>query len=296
MLDKVKKKQSSLVIYCMLDRIPIIVFGDDENKTDDFLVELTELIHFRKEVVFYSDFISLNEYEILIQNENIDYNSQRSHIRCPTNVALKALNQFNNFSSWLIGIVIPKQKENYYFIKNEIRKKIQTFLCITISNGSISLEIEGFNPKNIDLTLEDNILQKISRDTERSITSMKRTLSETVKTNVISKDLLKILLDFQVEKKELKKNIFKKEIQNFYSGSKRAYFIFIKLKVLKDLNVQAMISSKTLLDTIAYVEVPIERILSFIQKEWGEDFSDLVDYDKKAILADKISSGWGLET
>ena len=103
MLDKIKKKQSSLFIYSLLDRIPIIVFGDDEVKTDDFLMELTDLIHFRKEVVFYSDFISLNEYEILIQNENIDYNSQRSHIRCPCSVSLKALNQFDNFKFYHPG-------------------------------------------------------------------------------------------------------------------------------------------------------------------------------------------------
>ncbi len=296
MLEKIKKKDSSLFIYCMLDRIPIIVFGNDEFKTDNFLMELTDLVHFRKEVVFYSDFISLNEYDVLIQNENIDYNSERSHIRCPCNVALKALNQFDNFDSWLIGIIIPKQKENYYFIKNQIRKKMPIFLCITILDDNISLEIEGINPKNIDFTLEENILQQVSKDTERSITSMKRALSETVKSNVINKELLKTLLDFQVEKKEIKKNIFKKEIQNFYSGSKRAYFIFIKLKVLSDLNVQAKISNKLLLDTIAYEEAPIDRILSFINKEWRENFSDLVDYDKKVILADKISSKWGLET
>jgi len=294
MLESVKKKQSSLILYCILDRIPIIVFGDDQVKIDNFLVELTELLAFRKEVVFYTDFISLNEYENLLQNEDIDYNSQRCHIRCPCAVSLKALNHFNTFKSWLMGIVIPEQKENYYFIKNEIRKKIKQFLCITIKKNEISLEAEGLNTRNIDFTLEDDILQKISRNTERSITKMKRAL-EKVKSNEISKNLIRTLLDFEVEKKELKKNIFKKEIQNFYSGSKRAYFIFIKLKVLSDLNIQTKISSKTLLDTIDYIDAPLDRILSFIYKEWGEEFTDLVDYDKKAIIGEKISGLWGLE-
>ena len=40
MLDRIKKKQSSLLIYCMLDRIPIIVFGDDEVKIDNFLINV----------------------------------------------------------------------------------------------------------------------------------------------------------------------------------------------------------------------------------------------------------------
>ena len=131
-LDKLKKKSSSLIIYCLLDRIPIIVFGDNSDKIDKFLIELSDLIHFRTEYVFYTDFISKNECDNLIQSEDIDFNTQRVQIRCPCSVALKALNQFDNFNSWIIGIVTPEDKKNVTEI-NLIRKKIKVFLTIFLS-------------------------------------------------------------------------------------------------------------------------------------------------------------------
>ena len=108
-LERLKTSDTSLILYSLLNRIPIIVYGNEAEEVDNFIIELSNLIHFRKELIFYTDFISDTEYKNLIMNENIDYNSQRTHIRCPTTVALKALNQFENFNSWLIGIEIPMQ-------------------------------------------------------------------------------------------------------------------------------------------------------------------------------------------
>lgn len=292
-LDKFKRNYSSLILYCLLDRIPIIVYGDDSDKIDNFLIDLSELIHFRKEYVFYTDFISNSEYESLIFYENIDYNSQRAHIRCPCNVAFKALSQFNKFESWLIGIVIPTKKEDFFSIRNQVREKVEEALYITLSSNKLSVNFERINPKTVDLPLEQNIFKKISQDTEKSIIKMKRVLNDKTKLNNLDKDLIKTLVDFEIEKTELKKNIFKREIQNFYSGSKRAFFILLRLNLLNNIEIHAKIGSKTLLETIDYEDAPIERIISFILKEWREDFSDLIEDGKKTFIGDKIVSLWG---
>jgi len=292
-LDKLKRNYNSIILYCLLDRIPIIVLGEDSDKIDNLLIELSELVHFRKDYVFYTDFISINDYENLISNENIDYNYQRAHIRCPCSVSIKALNQFDNIDSWLIGLIIPEKKEEVVFIKNLIKEKAKDLLFITISSDTISIKVEGINLKLIDLTLEQNTFKKISQDTEKSIAKMKRVLSDKITTNQIDKDLLKTLLDFEEEKNELKKNIFKREVQNFYSGSKRAFFILSRLNLLNDIGIQTRIGSKTLLETIDYEEAPIERIISFINKEWRENYSTLIEDGKKAFMGDKIVSLWG---
>ncbi len=292
-LDKLKRNNNSVILYCLLNRIPIIVLGEDSDKIDDFLIELSELVHFRKEYVFYTDFVSREDYENLIANENIDYNYQRAHVRCPCNVSFRALSQFDNLYSWLIGLKIPEKKEELVFIKNLIKRNTNNLLYIKITSNAISIEIEGVNSKVIDLTLEQNIFKKISQDTEKSIVKMKRVLSDKITTNRLDKDLLKTLLDFEVEKNELKKNIFKREIQNFYSGSKRAFFILSRLNLLNNIGIQTRVGSKTLLETIDYEEAPIERICSFIKKEWGDDYSDLIEDGKKAIMGDKIVSLWG---
>jgi len=267
--------------------------GDDSDHIDNILIELSELVHFRKDYIFYTDFISKIEYENLISNEEIDYNYQRAHIRCPCNVSFKALSQFDNIHSWLIGLKNPEQKEQLIYIKNLIRKKAKEILYIIITPKDIYIELEGLNSKSIDLTFEQNIFKKISQDTEKSIAKMKRVLSDKITTNKLDKDLVKTLLDFEQEKSELKKNIFKREIQNFYSGSKRAFFIFSRLQLLNNLEIQTNIGSKTLLETIDYEEASIERIISFIKKEWGENYSDLIEDGKKAFIGDKLVSLWG---
>jgi hypothetical protein len=292
-LERLKGQETSLILYSLLNRIPIIVYGSEAEEVDNFIIDLSELIHFRKELVFYTDFISDMEYTNLILNENVDYNSQRTHIRCPTTVALKALNQFENFNSWLIGIEIPEQKERIQQFINSVKRKIERFLSISFFSNSISIDFIGLNWKLLDLTFERDVLQKISQDTERAITKMKRVLSEKVNSEDIDKDLLRMLLDFDAEKEELKRNIFKKEIQNFYSGSKRAFFIFSRLNLLNNIEINTKIGSKTLMETIDYDYAHIERMVSFIFNEWGEDFSSLIENGKKVNALDSMQSLWG---
>ncbi|MHA2007464.1 MAG: hypothetical protein ACXABO_06980 [Promethearchaeota archaeon] len=292
-LDRFKRHYISLILYCILDRIPIIVIGDNIDKINAFLIELSELVHFRKEYVFYTDFISRNEYEDLISNESIDYNYQRSHVRCPCSVAIKALNTFRNIDSWVIGIVKPKQNEELHKLKEYIADKAKVILYISFFSDSFSIDLGNTNLKSVDLTLEENIFKKISQDTEKSIIKMKRVLNDKIKSNELDRDLLQTLLDFEVEKGELKKNIFRREIQNFYSGSKRAFFILSRLSLLNNIEILTKIGSKTLLETIDYEDAPIERIISFICKEWGEDYSELIEDGKRSFIGDKIVSLWG---
>ena len=292
-LDKFKKNNISLILYCLLDRIPIIVLGDNSDEIDNFLMELSELVHFRKEFVFYTDFISADEYDDLISNESIDYNYQRAHIRCPCEVAIKALNTFKIIGSWLIGLVIPREKSDLLRLKEFINTKTNVILYISYFSNNFSIGLDQINLKSIDLTLEENILRKISQDTEKALIKMKRVLNDKITSNQLDNDLVQTLLDFEVEKSELKKNIFRREIQNFYSGSKRAFFILSRLNLINNIEIYTKIGSKTLLKTIDYEEASIERIISFIEKEWGENFSDLIEDGKKSFMGDKIVSLWG---
>ena len=66
----------------------------------------------------------------------------------------------------------------------------------------------------------------------------------------------------------------------------------------------ATIGNNTLLKTIDYYQTPLDgiisaplnRIISFIHKEWGIDFSHLIENGsnaKKVDVGDKIQSMWG---
>ena len=292
-LEDLKKSDSSLIFYCLLNRIPIIITGEDSEIIDNFLIDLSDLMHFRKEVVFYTDFISNSEYQELLQNEAIDYNSQRTQIRCSCDVSGKSLIEIDQFNSWIMGFELDNDKHKLENFIKFIKEKVNVFLNIMIFSKSISIITIGLNLKQLDLTFEQNILQKISRDTEKSIVKMKRVLLEKTKPENLDKELIKTLLDFEVEKKELKKNILKNEIQKFYSGSKRAFFILSKLNLLNSFEMNVRIGSKSLLEIIDYDEASIGRMVSFIDKEWGEDFSDLFENGKKVNVLDSMQSLWG---
>lgn len=292
-LEDLKKSDSSLIFYCLLNRIPIIIAGEDSEIIDNYLIDLSDLMHFRKEFVFYTDFVSNSEYQELLQNETIDYNSQRTQIRCSCDVSGKSLIEVDQFNSWIMGFELENNKHRLENFIKFIKEKVNVFLNILIFSKSISIITVGLNLKQLDLTFEQNILQKISRDTEKSIVKMKRVLLEKTKTEKLDKELIKTLLDFEVEKKELKKNILKNEIQKFYSGSKRAFFILSKLNLLNSFEMNVRIGSKSLLEIIDYDEASIGRMVSFIDKEWGEDFSDLFENGKKVNALDRMQSLWG---
>lgn len=293
-IDKIGEKKISLILYSLLNRIPIMIFGENEIDVDNFSAELCDLMHFRKELIYYTDFVSEIEYQNLCKNEEIDYNSQRIIIRCPSSVVLKALNNIKNFKSWVIGIEIQiKNQQKIKLIKQLMREKYFLFLSIILINNSISVELEGDNSSDINLKLERRILRKSSQDTENSIIRMKRILSQKTNTTNIDDGTMISLLDFSIEKEEIQENIFKKEIQNFFSASKRAFFILNRLNLLSTLGLDATISGKILLNTIDYQIAPIERILSFIYYEWGEGFDPLLKNGKRVKIGDHLESLWG---
>jgi hypothetical protein len=292
-ISDLKKSDSSMILYSLLNRIPIVIIGEEANEVDNFLIELSELMHFRKDLVFYTDFISIEEYQQLLQNESIDYNSQRTQVRCPCGVSNKCLNYFNTLDSWIMGFELKGVKKKVDLFINYIKSKIPIFLVIRLITDSINIELEGINSKDVDFTFEQNVLQKISQDTEKAVIKMKRVLSEKIKSEKLDTDLIHNLLDFEVEKQELKKNILKSEIQNFFSASKRAFFILSRMNLLNGFEMNTRIGSKTLLETIDYDDASIERITAFIHKEWGEDFSELFENGKKANALDSMQSLWG---
>lgn len=293
-IGQIGEKNFSLILYCLLNRIPTITIGDDEIEADNFISELCDLMHFRKELIYYTDFISESEYHNLCSNEEIDINSERIIIRCPSNVTLKALNKIKNFKSWVFGIEIPNgDSQRIKYIKEIMSERCNFFLVIKILDGAITVNLEGDNLEVFNLKMEKQILKKISQDTENSIIRMKRVLTQKKLKDNLDQQTLTSLLDFSVEKEEIQKNIFKKEIQNFFSASKRAFFILNRLNLMSTLGLDSSISGKILLNTIDYQDASLERLLSFIYNEWGEDFNLLLKNGKVANIGDHLESLWG---
>jgi hypothetical protein len=250
------------------------------------------LIPFRKDFVFGTDFISEEEYLNLKDIEKVDYSSLRAQISCPSSTSEEILKTFNSINSMIIGIRVINRLE-IEDINNRIEWFNTSFFLINMGEENKNNKYVGINHKNIDLSIEKRILKKVSDDTKKSIVRMSRVVSERIKRTKLDGDFLNTILDFTSEKVELQRNILKKEIQNFYSGCKRAFFILSRLDILNNLTSETKIGFNTLKETIDFPDASLNRILLFIKKEWGEDYSHLIENDKVINLSDKIQSLWG---
>ena len=96
-----------------------------------------------------------------------------------------------------------------------------------------------------------------------------------------------------MEELELKRNLIIKEIGNFYKACKRAFNLLNRLKNLELLGYSAKISSKTLLETIAYHSSDMQRINKFLKAEWGTNYQIFLETKKLSNFTDTIESLWG---
>ena len=166
-------------------------------------------------------------------------------------------------------------------------------VIIEITENGLKAEIIGKEFQPLDLSFEKWLFQNAINRTEISIERMKRIIAKSYKKSKISKADLDDRMNFSFEELELKENILKKEIINFYQASKRTFSVLNRLKNIESFGYSTRISTRTIYSTIAYKFSSIERILDFIEKNWKINFFTLLDAKKTSNFTDTFESLWG---
>lgn len=265
-LEKLKGDEALLILYCLLNRIPIIVSGNDPEIINEFISKLSELISFRKETIFGSMFNTQEEYLDFINEENTNYDSRRRIYISFLESTPFAIKTIKNFTSWIIG----KEK------RLDLRKIINQYLEVSIKENRVSINIVGLNIKNIaqnELSFEKKILNQLLEPEEVKNQQVYFDNFKALLIQSIKEDYLKVLADIQDEEEAIKLHVFKMYIQNFVSATKKIYLIlskifFIDIKRENKEIEPPKLSKETLFDVINYHEASIQRILSFIQGEF----------------------------
>ncbi|RLI64601.1 MAG: hypothetical protein DRO88_06900 [Promethearchaeia archaeon] len=284
----------SLLIKCLLDRIPIVVLSDDEQRIDDIINELADLIPFRNKLIFLSDFINKIDFMEISNYEDSDLNIERNVFLCFPHAIQNAIKNIDTFQSWIFGVLIDKNSyTNYIQVYNELYAKTNYFLKLEIGNTNLKTEIVGRIFPNFDLKLEKWIYENAINRTEIEIEKMKRIIAKKTKFRKIPQEKKNSIMNFEIEEKEIKENIIKKEILNFFNACKRSINILHRMQILYDLNIKTNISPRVLFGTIAYKQAPIERILQFIDNEWSENFMHLLNMQNTSNFSDTFESLWG---
>ena len=230
MLDEtifgIGEEKFSLILKCLLDRIPILLAGTDKEDVEFFANVLADLMSFRTKLIFYTDFISENELDMLLQEEDINYDTNRYIVVCPNDAIHKALRIFGDFKSWILcyHIFADESKINkdgfnarLSFILKMVQNKAPQFLLIENSDNHIAVNMVGKKYKNSELKFERLIYSKAITFVDNSITKMRRIFEQRLSLlRNFSKELREELLDFGFEEMNLKQNIFKIQILEFY--------------------------------------------------------------------------------
>ncbi len=285
----------ALTLRALLDRIPIIVFGEIDDDINEIIDELTSLIKNRQELIFYTDFISKSELEDIIQLESVDFDSKRIIIKSPPSVTFKAVELFDNFKAWIFGYnsAIDDEEKRSYLLKN-LTKKTDYFLSLKIENEQkLIVNMEGKNAKILDINFEKTMIHEVMNNTEIAIEKMVRILRKKIPTTSVDSNIILNVLDFRLEENRVKRNLLEKEILDFINAAGRTFALLTRINQLNDIGIPFDISEKTLQKTIMFEECRLKRIFEFIEREWNENYAPEVKLNKSNEYADIIEGLWG---
>ncbi len=285
----------ALTLRALLDRIPILVLGENDDEINEILDELTSLIKNRQELIFYTDFISNSELENILQLESVDFDSKRIIIRSPPSVSFKAIEVFDDFKAWILGynVAIDDIEKRTFLFKN-LTKKTNYFLSLKIENGQkLIVNMEGRNAKILDINFEKTMIRQVMNNTEIAIEKMVRILRKKILTASIDSNITANLLDFRLEENRVKRNLLEKQILDFINAAGRAFALLTRVHQLNEMGIPFDISEKTLQKTIMFEECRLKRIFEFIEREWNENYDTQVKLNKSSEYADIIEGLWG---
>ena len=254
----------SLLLRMILDRVPILIVGQNESLVDELVAKMISLAPHRSELIYYSDFVDEQDYLTLIQEEHDDFNSPRVIVRAPSNTTSHAVEHISNFKGWILGYTNRNgMKEE--LLNTFIKKETVCTVLFLEQFDKINLKTYGMKSNNTDLTFEKRILNKAIKQTEIALEKMKRVLNKKTKLKKES-EILRAVMNFDLEEEEIQKNILQEEIQSFVHAASRALAVLSRIDLLHELNIDIKIADQTLLRTIDYTNIQIERILEFVNQ------------------------------
>lgn len=285
LIMNLSKEEFSQLLNCLFLRIPIIVFGENSDTINMFVDFLATLIPHREPIVYWTDFVTREEHLQLLSAEERDYDVKRVVILIYTQYAKRALSEFSEFKGCIIGV-----KSTSMALEDVIKiilGKNDSCGVFYVSN-LFKFRIYGNISMYFGKMLSEHVIEKTGVAMER----IRKVLIKKLGKKQLSENILKILLDFDVEEEAIREEILKEEILKFVHACRRALYLLSRIRLLEQFRITGRISGKTLLETIGYFQTPPEDIILFIKAEWGEDFENILQKGRLSHIEDWLSSLW----
>ncbi|WEU40934.1 MAG: hypothetical protein OdinLCB4_003225 [Candidatus Odinarchaeum yellowstonii] len=289
----VKREDVPLILRCLLDRIPVVIYSDDEKAADELNSLMMRLLPNRWERVFLIDFATLKEYQQILDLETRDIDSTRPVFRATSNTVNHIFEGFNDLRGWVVsagGSLQSFQKLVSYI--TAYNSTVLTVKFLKTKETSVEL-IPNTQSSVFDVAFERSLIESVEAESKSSIERIKRVLKNKVYSSGVSNIFSSTLLNFEAEAEGLKESLFNSQIFLFVNACRRALYLLTRIDLVNEFNIEWFISEKTLLNSIKYNEASASRILDFIKAEWGLDFHKYVRKGAFSALGDIIEGLWG---
>ncbi len=285
LITNLSKEDFSQLLNCLFLRFPIIVFGENSDTVNTFVDFLATLLPHREPIVYWIDFVTREEHLQLLSAEERDYDVRRVTILVYTQYAKRALSEFSEFKGCIIGV-----KSTSMTLEDVVKIVLSKNDYCGVFSVSNLFKFQMYG--NIDMYFGKMLSEQVIGKTSVAMERIRKVLMKKLGKKRLNENILRILLDFDVEEEAIKEEILKEEILKFVHACRRALYLLSRIRLLEQFHISGRISGKTLLETIGYFQTPPEDIILFIKAEWGENFENILQKGRLSHIEDWLSSLW----
>ncbi|MHA1768437.1 MAG: hypothetical protein ACTSV3_01125 [Candidatus Thorarchaeota archaeon] len=293
------KDQFPILLNTVLERIPVMIVGEDLELVDDITESLTSLAPHRKRLVFWRDFTSETEIQSVWEEERHNYDVNRTVVCSLSSNLRLALDRISHFTGWLVaiplgstvlGVTVDEQTLNE--VTGHILKNSPNCGIIRVTSPS-TMTFSLLAPANKTLVVEKKIVEKILVRKKQSLERIRRLLRKSLRSLNVSECILEAVLKLDDESEKLTQDVFEEEINNYVHAARRAVTLLSRIRLARELGASTTLTERNLYEAIGWDAGELVDLIRFIDSEWHEDFSDCVRSGTLSGLGAWVDSMWG---
>ncbi|MFX1330567.1 MAG: hypothetical protein ACFE9W_03350 [Promethearchaeota archaeon] len=288
-----------LLLNSVMNRLPILVTGQDVELVDDITESLAMLCPHHHKLVFWRDFTSETELLAVWEEEKHNYEVSRTII-CGLSSNLRlALERITRFSGWLLAIPIGANVLGMHVNEEMMQTVIHRVLQHSNNCGILrvaspsSMNFSLIEPCSGNLEVEKKIVTKILTRKRQSLERIRRLLRKSLRGVNVSSGIINAVLKLDDESEKLTHDVFDEEISNYVHAARRAVTLLSRIRLARELGASTALTERNLYEAIGWEDGDLSDLIRFIVAEWHEDFSDCVKSGALSGLGAWVDSMWG---
>jgi len=291
--------QFPLLLNSVLERIPVIVAGEDIELVDDITESLTTLSPHRHKLVFWRDFTSESEILSVWEEEKHNYEVSRTVV-CGLSGNLRlALDRISRFAGWILAIPLGSTVLGVQ-VNEKTLEDVTAHILTNAANCGIlritspsSMTFTLVNRIDSSLDVEKKAVNKILTRKKQSLERIRRLLTKSLRGTNVPDHIVTAVLKLDDESEKLTQDVFEEEINNYVHAARRAVTLLSRIRLARELGASTTLTERNLYEAIGWDGGELTDLIRFIRAEWHEDFSDCVKMGTLSGLGAWVDSMWG---